>query len=256
MFKAHVRCKVCNLPEEIMKEVHYWRFIENMPVHKITERLNALVVEKGLEITKFYPTGVNRHFKNHLNPDLVAAYVQQIPPHLTRRSSSVPLEKIQSVEDHLAAIVAPENLEVFERLRDNMENLSNHLEVIDAMLPTKESLKEKNDQFDVSVNVKDAYEMYIKMTKEHRATLNDLAKFLNLKSILRTFVEELLREYTHKVTSAFLEEMRYLKEEVAPNDHLASITMKEVATNFATKLANATDKIIDRLDRIIQTHMK
>jgi hypothetical protein len=32
--------------------------------------------------------------------------------------------------------------------------------------------------------------------------------------------------------------------------------MKEVATSFATKLANATDAVIDKFDRIIQTHMK
>jgi len=255
MFKPHAGCKICNLPEDLLREVHYWRFIENMPLHRITENLNALVVERNLDIKKFYPTSVNRHFRNHLSPDLVAAYIQKIPPGITRKSSSVPLDKVQRVEDHLAAIVAPENLEVFERLRDSMEDLTNHLEVIASVLPTKESIRTM-DPTDVRVNIKDAYDTYIRMSKELRSTLNDLTKFLNLKSILRTFIEELLREYTHKVTSAFLEEMRYLKEELSPHDHMAAITMKEVSTSFASKLANATDAVIDRLDRIIQSHMK
>lgn len=252
MFKPHASCKICGLPEDLLKQVHYWRFVENMPVHKIAERLNDVITEKQLQIPKFYPTGVSRHFKRHLSPELVAAYVQKLPPHLNRAASSVPVGKTSNIEEHLASIIAPENLEVFERLKTCMTDLSNHLETINSILPTKEDIKSRNYE-DLIVDLRYTYDVYVRLTKELRSTLHSLSSFLNLKSVMRTFVEELLREYTHRVMSAFLEEMRYLKDELSPEDQVTTIIIKEVSTSFAAKLANATDQIIDKFDRIIKS---
>jgi len=266
VFQSDHRCKICNLPEDLVKSIHYARLVEGKSISQVVALLNKAIDDGKISCAPFYTTNVIRHFKKHLAPDLAAAYFQREAPLAKQTYVGINHKKAAAIEDHLMAIVAPENLEMFERLRDLMDKISEHVEIVEEFLPKRKKFgadgtsevtipmmdgSDKNPSEFSTFSLKDAYTPYLGLVKELRVTITEVTKFLNLKSALRRFVEELLREYTRNITSAFLQEMRYLQQEIAPDDQASATLVREVSMNFATKLAEATDVIVDKFERII-----
>ena len=256
MFAPDARCRICNLPEDMIKSIHFMRLVEGKSLPMICKALEEISKSRGLRVDKFYPTNLNKHFKRHMDPALTSVYMSQLGvgepgSALTTRVTSITQAKQRDIQDHLISVIAPENLEMFDRLQEVVDRLTTHMDVLEEVLPNKNNVK--SFLGDPNASFKDTYAPYLGLVKELRNTITELSKFLNLKGALRRFVEELLREYTHKVTAAFLEEARRLQVELVPDDPIASSLIREVSTSFATKLANATDAIIDKFENILRS---
>jgi hypothetical protein len=165
--------------------------------------INAYITQHGLDLKLLNMVNMSGHFGKHISmKQRVALVVTQAQP------APAPLnQQVQAIAPMLAAAIGTEvddfrNLEdIRRRITNQMLNLEGQLQVIDP----------KTNQLRLD---KMALSLFVTLTSETRACINDLNKMRQSERLMNTVVQQLLDRMTFAIIPQLLEEYSVIGEEL------------------------------------------
>lgn len=205
------RCKVCQLSSkapEIYKSLHELIFAHNMSWTSAMGEANLMIRQAGYHISPINIVNMSGHFNRHIkieSPVIAAiAHIGGADGHNTSAPAAV--AEVASIIEASPAAMSDiddyKNLDTLrQRITHQLEKLGQQLDVIDPKTNTK-----KLDKW--------ALDLYVKVSKEVRASINDLNDMRKSERLMNNVVQTLLDRLTFAIIPQLLSEYSTIVEEL------------------------------------------
>lgn len=186
------KCKLCQLPPKLLKQVHAKRLDENMSYAKIAKTLK---VKLNLDVQ---PPSISQHFKQHVHGE---AITQQVLKKKERENAHV-TRALQPITEAVKITTSSDIEKAYESLVKMAHQYTKRIQKVQDLLEThisKRPEKDINEEFEAQ-NIQELLEKQAKLNKEAREFVKEVSALRAPKVMVAQFLESFIDDTIKEIS--------------------------------------------------------